>query len=89
MDEYNSGMDSEIKRYFRKIINSFSYSLLWLLTIATAGLFFDLGIIHQGIRWYNIVFYIIFMLSLSWLIYYLYKVWGERNIEQGTRNNEG
>ena len=56
MDEYNSGMDPEVKRYFRKIINSFSAGLLWLVVIATAGIFFRLGEMGHGIHWYNIVF---------------------------------
>ena len=75
MDEYNTGMDPEVKRYFRKIINSFSVGLMWLLSVATAGLFFSLGIAREGIRWYNIVFYLVAGISFAGLIYYYYKVW--------------
>jgi hypothetical protein len=75
MDEYNSGMDPEMKKYFRKIINSFSYALLWLLAMATAGLFFGLGIIQEGIQWYNVVFYLVFFGSLFALLRYFYKTW--------------
>ena len=76
MDEYDRGMDPEIKRYFRKIMNSFSLGLLWLLSITTAGLFFDLGVVHHGIHWYNVVFYVIAIVSLVGLMRYYYKVWG-------------
>jgi hypothetical protein len=75
MDEYDRGMDPEIKRFFKKIINSFSIGLLWLLSMFTAGLFFDLGITHNGIKWYNIVFYIIAILSFIGLLFYFYRVW--------------
>lgn len=75
MDEYNSGMDPEIKRLFRKIINSFSFGALWLLAIATLGIFFQLGFIREAVRWYNIVFYLVFALSLWALIRYYLKQW--------------
>jgi ABC-type bacteriocin/lantibiotic exporter with double-glycine peptidase domain len=75
MDEYNSGIDPEIKRFFKKIINSFSIGLLWLLSMFTAGLFFNLGITHNGIKWYNIVFYIIAVLTFIALLFYFYRVW--------------
>lgn len=75
MDEYNSGMDPEVKRYFRKIINSFSAGLLWLVVIATAGIFFRLGEMGHGIHWYNIVFYILLVASLFFLLRYYYRLW--------------
>ena len=79
MDEYNRGMDPEVKRYFRKIMNSFSVGIMWLLSMATAGLFFDLGIARNGIKWYNIVFYGIVLVSFMGLIYYYYKTWSKKN----------
>jgi hypothetical protein len=78
MDEYNSGMDPEMRKYFRKIINSFSIGLLWLLSVATAGLYFNLAIIHTTLKWYNLVFYLCFFISLTLLLKYLYAVWKRR-----------
>jgi hypothetical protein len=77
MDEYNSGMDPEVKIYFRKIMNSFSLGLIWLVTIATLGLFMGLGISHRGIKWYNILFYLFALGSLAGLLYYYKRMWGE------------
>jgi hypothetical protein len=91
MDEYSSGgMDPEMKRYFMKIMNSFSLALFWLLSVSTLGLFFGLGIARNGIKWYNVVFYLFALGSLAGLLYYFYKAWrgGGGNIEQGTRNIE-
>ncbi len=75
MDEYNSGMDPEIKRYFRKIINSFSWGLLWLMVMATAGIFFKLGYISSSIQWYHFLFYAVALVSFFFLLRYYKKIW--------------
>jgi hypothetical protein len=75
MDEYSSGMDPEIKKLFKKILNSFSWGALWLVGIATLGIFFQLGFVTGGIRWYNILFYLVSITSLLMLVRYYYKVW--------------
>ena len=75
MDEYNTGMDPEMKRYFRKIMNSFSFGAMWLIGVSTLGIFFQLAIIKNGIRWYNILFYCVFIASLWALIRYYCRVW--------------
>ena len=75
MDEYNTGMDPELKKYFRKILNSFSVGALWLIVIATLGMFFQLAIVKGTVKWYNIIFYLILFSSLLMLIRYYYKVW--------------
>lgn len=75
MDEYNSGMEPEVKKYFRKIMNSFFMGLLWLLTVVTAGLYFRLGLPEEGLHWYNILFYAAFLASFFLLLRYFYKTW--------------
>jgi len=74
-DEENMGMDPEVKRYFRKIVSSFSLGLLWMLVSSTAGFYFDLAIIHEKVRWYNLVFYTYFIVSFFSYLWYLYKTW--------------
>jgi hypothetical protein len=78
MDEYNTGMDPELKKYFRKIASSFSWGAVWLLGIATLGIFFKLGIVTNGIRWYNIVFYLGLIASLYMLIRYYSRAWNSK-----------
>lgn len=73
--EHQNGFDPEVKRYFRKIINSFSFSLLWLMGIVTAGLFFKLAIVSEGVRWYHFIFYGLVLVTFVLLIRYLYRVW--------------
>lgn len=79
MDEYDRGMDPEIRRHFKKIINSFSFGALWLLVITTAGLFFKLGIVANGMKWHNVIFYVIATGSFVALMRYYYKMWSENN----------
>lgn len=75
MSDEHIGMDPEMKRYFRKIVSSFSLGLLWMLSISTAGLYFGLALFREGIRWYNLLFYALFFLSLAALLRYFYRVW--------------
>lgn len=78
MDEYNQGWDPEVKRYFRKIMNSFGAGALWLLVFATLGLAFRLAIVENGVQWYNCLFYSVFFVSLLLLLRFFYRVWGKK-----------
>ncbi|MBA2746837.1 MAG: hypothetical protein H0U44_11475 [Flavisolibacter sp.] len=80
MEEFNSGMEPEVRRYFRKIINTISYGVLWLMTIVAAGLFFDLAGIKNGIHWYNIIYFAVALISFLLLIFYFYKTWSEKKV---------
>ena len=79
MDEYNQGWDPEVKRYFRKILNSFGLGALWLLVIATLGFGFKLAIVKGSLQWQNCVFYSIFLLTLFLLVLVYYRMW--RNLK--------
>lgn len=70
-----SGWDPEVKKYFRKIMNSFALGLLWMLASMTAGLYFGLALVDNGVQWYNLVFYIFFIGSFVGLLWYYYKRW--------------
>lgn len=71
----NGALDPQTKRYFKKVLSSFFTGIFWMLFMSTLGLFFGLAIIDTSVRWYNLVFYIIFLLSLAWLIRYYYRLW--------------
>jgi hypothetical protein len=68
-------MDPEVLKYFKKIMNSFSVGLLWMLAVSWAGLGFRLAIIDGAIAWYNIVFYALSFFSFALLIWFYYRVW--------------
>jgi hypothetical protein len=75
MDEFDRGMEPELRRYFRKIMNSFSYGLMWMMAVMIAGIYFRLGVINDGVAWYNVLFFVLAFASFCGLIYYFYKTW--------------
>jgi hypothetical protein len=67
--------DPEVKKFFVKILNSISLSLLWMLTSAIAGIYFQLGFISGKPLINSILFYAGMAITLFLLIRYLYKIW--------------
>ena len=68
------GWDPEVKRYFRKIIYSFSMGMLWLTSNVTLGIYFELGCkSEQPVL--MILFYLFFIASLAFLLRYYYRTW--------------
>ena len=78
MDEYNRGWDPEVKKYFRKIVYSFVFGFLWMFTFSIAGFYYELAITHGHFRWYNLLYYLLLVVSLAFLLRYLYVAWKER-----------
>lgn len=79
MDEYNSGMDPDVKEYFRKIVKTYSLGLFYLLVIAVAGLFFKLGYWRGSPQWYHVAFYVFFLVTFALLLRYFGRVWRRKN----------
>ena len=69
------GWDPEVKRYFRKIISSFSFGLLWLMSAVTAGLYYGLGYRKDIPVIYVVLFYVLLVASLLLLLRYYYNLW--------------
>jgi hypothetical protein len=69
------GWDPEVKQYFRKIISSFSYGMLWLMSGVTAGLYFGLAYRSDVPVLYNILFYLFLAVTLGLLLRYYYHLW--------------
>lgn len=67
------GWDPEVKKYFRKILNTIGYGLMWLMTMLTFGLYF--GFAHHPVKLYTIVFYMCLGISLFLLLRYYYRIW--------------
>lgn len=79
MDEYNQGWDPDVKIFFRRIMNSFAMGALWLLLVGLSGFAFRLAIIKDGVRWYNLVYYGVFLVSLLLLLLFYYRVWRKKD----------
>ena len=69
------GWDPEVKRFLRKILNTVSIGLLWMMAMVFAGLYFELGIPGGKPIALTIIFYIVAVVTLAMLIYYYYKLW--------------
>ena len=78
MDEYNTGMDPEVKRFFQKIMTSFGVCFFWLMLMAALGLYLRLGYFFNGLDWYNGIFYFVFLVSLFFVLRFLFKVWRKK-----------
>jgi hypothetical protein len=68
-------MDPDVRKYFKRILNSFMIGFLWMFTISTLGLYFKLALFDHTVRWYNILFYSLFVVSFLALLWYYYKSW--------------
>jgi hypothetical protein len=69
------GMDPEVTKYFKKIINSLFAGLMWLFINITAGIYFELAYSDRYSSFVHILFFVGFALSTLLLLWYLYKVW--------------
>ncbi len=67
------GWDPEVTKYFRKILNTIAFGILWLMAALTAGLYFGLAF-HPYIL-YAVLFYTGLSISLVLLIRYYYRIW--------------
>jgi uncharacterized membrane protein len=73
--EHERGMDPEVKRFFKKIISTISYGLLWLMAVATAGIYYKLGWRENGPIFPVLLFYGIAVAGLFVLLRYYYNLW--------------
>lgn len=69
------GWDPEVKKYLKKILQTISFGLLWLMTGVTAGIYFELGDTSSKPVIGTILFYAGMVISLLLLIRYLYNTW--------------
>jgi hypothetical protein len=69
------GFDPDIKRYFKKIINSLSWGLLWMIGSFTAGIYFRLAFRAGKPLLVTVIFYLLFTISLLALLRYYYRLW--------------
>ncbi|MBK6936273.1 MAG: hypothetical protein IPH18_04815 [Chitinophagaceae bacterium] len=70
------GWDPQIKNFFKKILNSISFGLMWMIGCAVAGIWFELGY-TGGTRPVILVagFYVAALITLILLLRYLIRTW--------------
>lgn len=70
-----SNWDPGVRRFFLKIVNSISWTILWMLGAACAGIYYELGYTNGKPVVYTILFYVVFGVLLIMLIRHLMKTW--------------
>jgi hypothetical protein len=70
-----SGWDPEVKKYFRKILSTISYGLIWLISIVYAGIYYKLAWQEDKPIIYVILFYAAAAVSFFFLLFYFYRLW--------------
>jgi hypothetical protein len=69
------GWDPEVRQFFKKIISTISYGLIWLITTATAGIYFQLAWRGNRPLIAPILFYVLAAVTLFALLRYFYQLW--------------
>ena len=67
--------DPDVKKFLLKVLNSVSLVLLWMMTCATAGIYFELAYTNGKPVVYTILFYAGMFITLILLLRYLYNTW--------------
>jgi NADH:ubiquinone oxidoreductase subunit 3 (subunit A) len=70
-----SGMEPEVQEFFKRIIQTVSVSLVFFLFHMTVGLYFNWAFFEGSPRIGNIIYYLIFLITLAALIYFYYRLW--------------
>ncbi|MCR6720185.1 MAG: hypothetical protein NVV59_07730 [Chitinophagaceae bacterium] len=65
--------DPQVTKFFRKIINTVSIGLFWLLSAMTAGIYFKLAYGQPLV--YVVIYWVIVVVTLFLLLRYFYKTW--------------
>ncbi len=69
------GMEDETRGFLVLILNTISLVLIWMIASVFFGIFLGYAFFEDSPTWKNIVFYIIFLVSLFFLIRRLWRKW--------------
>jgi NADH:ubiquinone oxidoreductase subunit 3 (subunit A) len=70
-----SGMEPDAQEFLKRIVQTVSMGILFLLLHMTFGLYFNWAFFEGTPRVGNIIYYIVFLSSLAALIYYYLRLW--------------
>lgn len=70
-----SGMEPEAQDFLKRIVQTVSVGILFLLLHMTFGLYLNWAFFEGAPRIGNIIYYIIFLASFAGLIYFYYRLW--------------
>lgn len=70
-----SGMEPDAQEFLKRIVQTVSMGILFLLLHMTFGLYLNWAFFEGTPRIGNIIYYIVFLSSLAALIYYYLRLW--------------
>lgn len=70
-----SGIEPETRDFLKRIIQTVSMGMLFLLVHMTVGIYFNWAFFEGTIRTGNIIYYLFLIASLTALVYYYYRMW--------------
>lgn len=70
-----SGMEPEVREFFKRIAQTVSVSLFFFLFHMTVGLYLNWAFFEERPHIGNIIYYLVFLITLAGLIYFYYRVW--------------
>lgn len=70
-----SGIEPEAQEFLKRVMQTVSTGMLFLLLHMTFGLYFNWAFFEGTPRLGNIIYYIVFLVSLAGLIYFYYRLW--------------
>ena len=71
----SSGWDDGVRQFFGKILNSVALGLLWMMTAAITGIYFEFGFLDRKPVYIPVIFYSLLLISFIFLIRHLVKKW--------------
>lgn len=76
MDEFDRGMDPQMRRYLKKVLNTVFVGLFWMILTVLFGIYFQWAFPYHGqVDAFNIFFYVYFLGTLAALIWFFCRTW--------------
>ncbi|MBS1496685.1 MAG: hypothetical protein JSU03_10285 [Bacteroidetes bacterium] len=67
--------EDDIRKFLVLIVNTIAIILIWMIANVLVGIYLGYGFFENKISWKNIVYYILFTVSLFFLIRYIRRKW--------------
>lgn len=68
-------MEPEVQEFLKRIMQTISMGLLWMLINMTAGIYFGLAFFDDTPTWKNYIYYVCFIITLVLLLVYFRNKW--------------
>ncbi len=68
-------MEPKVVIYLKRVVKTISMALLWLILNARIGVVNGYAFVENKIKLGNVLYYILFIASLAFLLYYFYTLW--------------